>query len=595
MSSHLLGTSLKPLRIEIGMPGVRCFKSIEHIVWENVPPLALLTGPNGAGKTQLLEFLAYKLAGFFPPHVDGIGSTDLKIDGDSFEPASVAYVPDIAQRSGAPGAALSDLSRLSSHPLLGSADGDFHTRCKQVRAQKFLGTIRNGSSAPLARTLSDDCTVLLDEIDVAEGLSYVFLAYRLRWLEQLQAGLAEEEIRKKLGPAPWDVVNQTFSAAGFPFRVSSPMDTKILDRYQLLLEHTETHNRLRPMDLSSGEKTILNIVLWLYNAQHHGRFPKLLLLDEPDAHLHPSFTRHFLDVLSGVLVRRHGVRVILTTHSPSTVALAPEDSLHEMRRTAPRISRAPSKEHAVGLLTAGLVTVSASTRHVLVEDDDDVEFFNMLRDVLTDFGPTRDPRAMKPAPTVTFLPASLGAGRTKISGGKSVVSQWLDKLGTPPLSELFLGVIDHDSGNSPTDRIRVLRRYSIENYYLDPFVVFAVLVDQGTAPSVDGVSVPQGQEHLIRTLPAPQLQAIVSAVQAAVEPSTNGRQSSDTQEVSFTNGMKVGYPEWMITHRGHDLLPIYQRVFGGPGILSLPRLQRAFKRVRLVPSELADLMASLQS
>ena len=41
-------------------------------------------------------------------------------------------------------------------------------------------------------------------------------------------------------------------------------------------------------------------------------------------------TRHLLNVIKDVLVERYNVRTILTTHSPSTVALAPADSIFVM-------------------------------------------------------------------------------------------------------------------------------------------------------------------------------------------------------------------------------------------------------------------------
>jgi ABC-type molybdenum transport system ATPase subunit/photorepair protein PhrA len=598
MSMQTSGAKPKPLRIEIGTPGNPPFKSIEHIVWEDVPPLVVLTGLNGAGKTQLLEFLAYRITGVAHPEFPQITQFHLKIDGDTFGPDAVAYIPNYWSISGNPGAAIPDLmnAKHQLHTQLTQHSNDLLGRSRQARLKKFLGLqdLRNVDAATLAQRLPDDFAFMLDETDVTAGLAHVFLGHRLRAAEQRELGTPESEIRAKIGPAPWDVVNEIFTAAGFPFRVSSPMGAKLVDRYELFLEDIETHLKLRPMNLSSGEKTILGIILWLYNARHHGRFPKLLLLDEPDAHLHPSFTRHLLDAIVDVLVGRYGVRVILTTHSPSTVALAPEESLFEMRRSSPRIVRSASRAQTVGLLTAGLVTVSPSTRHVLVEDDDDVKFFDMVRDVLSDYGPTRDPRAMNPVPTVTFLPSSLGSGRTKIAGGKSVVTQWLDKLDVPPLSEIFRGAIDRDSGNLPTERMVVLSRYSIENYYLDPLVVYAVLSDNGNAPAVPNVLVPQGQEHLIRTLSLEQLQAIVNVIETAVAP-TLGSRPGTRRSVSFTNGIELQYPEWMIVDRGHDLLPVYQRIFGGPLVISPPRLEKAFRRVRLVPSDLADMMEKLQS
>lgn len=53
-------STLPPLKIEIGGPDSATYKSIDHVVWDKIPPFAVLTGLNGSGKTQLLELLAYR-------------------------------------------------------------------------------------------------------------------------------------------------------------------------------------------------------------------------------------------------------------------------------------------------------------------------------------------------------------------------------------------------------------------------------------------------------------------------------------------------------------------------------------------------------
>jgi energy-coupling factor transporter ATP-binding protein EcfA2 len=438
---------------------------------------------------------------------------------------------------------------------------------------------------------------MLDEADVTLGLTHVFLAYRLRAAEALEAGTALVDIPKMLGPAPWDVLNETFQVAEFPYQVVSPVGTKLLDPYEIFLEDPAAKQRLRPIDLSSGEKVLLGLVLWLYNSQHHGRFPRLFLLDEPDAHLHPSMTRHLLGVIKEVLVERHNVRTIMTTHSPSTVALAPAQAVFEMSRTKPRILPSTSQAATIGLLTAGLVTVSPSTRYVLVEDEDDVKFYGVVRDILTDYGPSRDPQAINPAPTIVFLPASTGTGKGKVAGGKSVVQGWVDKFDQPPLDELVRGVIDRDTANAATTRVAVLGRYSIENYYLDPFVVFGVLLDARLAPAVANVSISAGDEHRVRSMDAASLQAIVNAIRSAVEPTLASQGAIDTslRTVTFTNAKSVEYPAWMLDYRGHDLLSVYQSLFGGADVISPPRLERSLRRTRLIPSELAKIFHNLQT
>jgi ABC-type dipeptide/oligopeptide/nickel transport system ATPase component len=591
-----------PLGIEIGSSGSRPFKSIDELVWDNIPRLAVLTGLNGSGKTQLLELLAHKLTNTLHPQMGHLfNEVRFVLTGDTFDPGEVAYLPNWWNVGGAQALTIAEIQQaknnLFSQVQEINVQGNMAMRALRSRLTSLLGVVPEQLGAEeFVKRLPDDFSFMLDESNITSGLVHVFLAYRLTFVEELERGTLAAEVPSKIGPAPWDVLNETFQAAEFPYRVTNPLGSRLLDTYHLYLEDPQSGLKLRPQDLSSGEITLLGLVLWLYSSKHHGRFPRLLLLDEPDAHLHPSMTRHFLNVLKEVLVDRYNVRVILTTHSPSTVALAPDGSIFEMSRTKPRIKASKSKSDTIGLLTAGLVTVSPSTRYVLVEDEGDVEFYGAVRDILSDYGPSRDPRAIKPSPSIVFLPASVGAGKGKIGGGKSVVSQWVDKFDQAPLDQIIRGVIDRDTGNTSNARVYVLGRYSIENYLLDPFAVFDILLDQGTAPPVTGINISAGDEHRIRTLTEVELQNIVAAARAMIEPTIPGLNSAELapQAVSFTNGKTVEYPGWMINRRGHDLLPLYQSVFGGPGIISPPRLYKSLRRVRLIPTELADIMDKLQ-
>jgi hypothetical protein len=267
-----------------------------------------------------------------------------------------------------------------------------------------------------------------------------------------------------------------------------------------------------------------------------------------------------------------------------------------MSKTKPRITLSKSKADTIGLLTSGLVIVSPGTRFVLVEDEDDVELYSTIRDILSDYGPSQDSRAIRPSPSLVFMPASLGAGKGKIGGGSSVVTQWVNKLDQDPLKVMFRGVIDRDTGNRPTSRIHVLGRHSMENYLFDPFVVYGVLLDQGTAPAMPGLTIAQGDEHRLRSMPAADLQSIVDVIRVRMEPALASLTATEQapRPVTFTSGEVVQYPGWMIDRRGHDLVPLYQGVFGGPKVLSPPRLYRSLRRVRLIPAELADIMDGLQ-
>ena len=157
---------------------------------------------------------------------------------------------------------------------------------------------------------------------------------------------------------PWDTFNQILEKANFKYKVEFvpshneeyPSPIKLIDN-QLGVTNANLDG------LSSGEKTIIALIFVLYHASRNGEFPQVILFDEPDAHLHPSLTQLFLDVIQKILVEEQKVKVIITTHSPSTIALAPNDSIYKMDR----ILGCPLKENiksAIEDLTNGLTSVT---------------------------------------------------------------------------------------------------------------------------------------------------------------------------------------------------------------------------------------------
>jgi ABC-type methionine transport system ATPase subunit len=98
----------------------------------------------------------------------------------------------------------------------------------------------------------------------------------------------------------------------------------------------------------------MSLAFCLYYAQDRRQltsYPKVLLFDEIDAPLHPSMSRRLLQVITDVLVRQHGINVILATHSISTVALASEGSVFPIRTGQPGVHPL-TKAAALSILTA---------------------------------------------------------------------------------------------------------------------------------------------------------------------------------------------------------------------------------------------------
>lgn len=597
-----MSASITPVSFDIVPRNGGRYKSIATLSWVDIPSFAILTGKNGSGKTQILEILAYHFCGALPQE---LGQSPLPVEvrvaGVVYEPGEIAYVPSGGRFSGGPPVSLQTMVQFRQQALQQARNvyGQRHDIPSVVKAHRIRS--RLGGKAPPQHgdqkrfeELLNDADFVADDIDITEGLAHVFMAHRFKLIqahERQTPGIDKDG--KSLGPAPWDVLNEALVAAGFPYKVISPLGTDLLGQYELRLKDHSSGVEIAARDLSSGEKVLLQVVLWLFSASKQGHFPKLLLLDEPDAHLHPSMTTQFLDVISEVLVNRHGVRVIMTTHSPSTVALAPEGAVFQLERGASKVAKVVQRSDIISVLTAGLVTVSRTTKFCFVEDEDDVAFYTAVYEILMDHGPSRDPNALLPAPSMAFIPASVGSGKAKISGGCTIVSKWVEKLDAEPLDRTFFGIVDKDAANVSSGRIRVLGRYSFENYLLDPLTLYCVLLEEGTAPSIPGVQVSFGSEHLLRQQPNDSLQAIVDNITAKMVATEPNLATTGTAQVIYTVGRQVAVPSWVIDHRGHDLLPIAQRAFG-PRVVTPPRLIKALKRGRLLPVELATLLATIQ-
>jgi hypothetical protein len=120
-------------------------------------------------------------------------------------------------------------------------------------------------------------------------------------------------------------------------------------------------------------------------------------------------------------------------------------------------------------------------------------------------------------------------------------------------------------------------------------------VEERSAPLLPNISVTPGDEHLLRALPEHVLQSIVDHVAQQVAPKLSNLSPGEQALtlVEFTNGVKLRYRNWMLSRRGHDLLPIYQKGFG-QNLMTPPKLEKKFRRVRLIPVELAEIMLRLQ-
>jgi predicted ATPase len=170
--------------------------------------------------------------------------------------------------------------------------------------------------------------------------------------------LSEADFIRKYGEKPWDVINKILKAFdSLDYRINSPEGADPYDSYQLKLIHTKRESLEVDFGaLSSGEKVLMALVASVYKTSTDKHFPNLLLLDEVDTSLHPSMIQNLLDVINDIFLSR-GVKVILVTHSPTTVAIAPEDSIYVMNKDGKDRIVKTDKNKALSILTEGFATL----------------------------------------------------------------------------------------------------------------------------------------------------------------------------------------------------------------------------------------------
>lgn len=368
--------------------------------------------------------------------------------------------------------------------------------------------------------------------------------------------LSAAEFDEKYGSRPWDFVNSALAAAGLTFTIDAPA---IYSRapYKPRLRKGGLDAEITFDGLSSGERVIMSFAFAVYYASDRRQLisrPKLLLLDEVDAPLHPSMCRNLLATIEDVLVKQHGLSVIMTTHSPSTVALAPEEAVHVMRPGEPGIHKV-SRDVALRDLTAGVPTLSLKNdgrRQVFVESPKDVSIYEAAYSV------TKDVVASELSPNFIATGATSPIGHHTNTGCDTVrrIVQDLRAAG----AEHTIGLLDWDGRNSPSPGMFILaegKRNGLESIFFDPLLLLSA-VARHVGLNAIACPWPTGATYLtIRELTTQQLQVAIDAVQASVL----GHTREASVDVDYIGGFKLEVDQAYLTMDDHALEQLVMTAF----------------------------------
>ena len=219
---------------------------------------------------------------------------------------------------------------------------------------------------------------------MSNSISEVFAAYKVDQFIWAHKRIEKEHVRfdeliteyRTKNSPPWvtlrEILSEMRDAAGdqglFNFDFSDPNDFDLrVENYEQFTFTAVMTNRTTGAQydldsLSSGEKILMALCLMSFNQYLGRRPPKLLLLDELDAMLHPSMVTALVRTLKTLFVSR-GTKVLMTSHSAMTAAALDEDDVFRVVRTdgSVKVSRT-TKPEAINELSEGLATVDKVLR-----------------------------------------------------------------------------------------------------------------------------------------------------------------------------------------------------------------------------------------
>jgi len=594
-------------------------KSLLPTITIEIPDFTILTGVNGAGKTHLLSGLAN-------------GVIQLTDNGVVLNPLNANTCKYVSSHSLTPNdSVIITREQLNVNTQnLWNQYNQFLTHSKSnpgrqlqhdigdVKQRKVIEKILAETKKELYELTADDFYKYypLDDgmhNDVFfQNFSSLFKRYQDRYddnqykqYRSKEKGhndidfLTDEEFLKTFGEAPWDFVNRIIKEAKLDYHINSPHNSHRDAPFELKLVNNFNEAEIQFSEMSSGEKVLMSLALALYNSKFDFEFPKVLLMDEPDASLHPSMSKQFLDVIERVFVKGKGVKVIVTTHSPSTVALAKEDFLFVMNKNEPRIEKT-TKDKALKILTAGVPSFSVNyenRRQVFVESPLDVIFYEGLYQRLSKF--------LVPEISLSFI--SSGESRTDKNGIKVSNCGQVEKI-TSTLrntgNKFIWGIIDWDGKNNSTDFVKVLgngNRYSIESYLFDPILISALLLREKIITRED-LSLNNNENYSdFKNLTQPQLQTISDfltiKLSSVINPADNNK-----LKVKYLNGIEIEIPQWYLFHQGHELevhlkssFPPLNK-FSKEGDLKKEIIIKVADDIpELIPNDILELFESIQT
>lgn len=547
-------------------------KSINPPCEFELPEFSVLTGKNGSGKTHLLEAIADNtksevyINDKLIKNITYIGFNGLNPTiEETCNPQTVAQ--HIKMMWGNYENALKQ--HLSYHSYLPNKnDTSFSLNSMGIdqNSKKYIShVIEKTGKEPKALTETDflthfDASFMAKNDFFTAQFALIFKTYHKKQEEndyneyrQLKGKkiskpvLTPEEFEKSFGIPPWDFINKIFRETNIPYEVNNPTDTHLESSFNFRLKDTANDLEISSMDLSTGEKVLMSLALAIYNTGGDLEKPDLLLLDEPDAALHPSMSKMMVDVLNKNIVKENKIPIIISTHSPTTIIASDGIAIYQMIKGDNKPTKIPTQE-AVELLSSDIPFLKISNdkrRIVFVESTYDAQYYELLTNIYR-----------LRIGTLSSEPIYLPVKKLKKDGPNCTdVINIVDNLSKNGNEQVY-GIIDWDGKNTSKGRVIVNGendRYTMENYLLDPLLMGLLFIRMGELKfsyfDLSSYSSYTQANKLIES----DAQLIVDKVLKDL-----GLYSTNTKPYTLQNGWTLNITEEFNLRKGHSLEVLYK-------------------------------------
>ncbi|WP_198358207.1 ATP-dependent nuclease [Streptomyces fildesensis] len=461
---------------------VKNFRGLQEATLPDLGSITLLTGRNGTGKSNLLEALQI-LTGCLGGGPSRRSVFDLIHQGARTAHLGVDFTLSVSEfndvdrfcrsRTGRPAREQESYTR----EVVIHETGRLSATGSQVAQALFDPAFQESRRTPSVHMVSTAWAypvgLATDRIDSSDALSAALASLDHRCLRDRR--------HDRGSPGDYSEVVERFRQTT-GMHLSEPDVTHGVNRFHVDLGRGQRHGL---SGLSSGEQGLLRLLCELYETAATGG---ILLLDEPEVHLHPSFQSALLSAVRALSGR---MQTLLVTHSPQMVSGVQGADVYEVRKDPPQALRrvsASDRLRVFGSSRAGALTASA---RLIVEGPNDKDRLRAL------------------------FPEETGKIHIEVAGNRSSVMDHYKVLASDANFGLrpWLCLIDRDLLSAAAivryaethPHLHIWPRRALESMLLDPQLLAALLTDLGRS-----VTVRQAEEMLFNAVDG--LKAKVSPV-----------------------------------------------------------------------------------